>query len=181
LHPRRPPRQRVDRSAGIYPAPASACVPFWDSLRLASRRIAASLLFGAAFASGYAGEPSLEAPGLYEITAQTVMPHLEENLRYAVAREQRCLRLDQAESLFPVLRHPSLEGCRLDNERRSGTRVAYRLVCANVETASGSAQLEAAGGRVAGTLEVKMGGKNMTFHQRVEAVRLRDCDPPRQR
>jgi hypothetical protein len=158
--------------------PRSACVPFWDSRRL-SRRIAASLL-GAACASGYAGEPGLEEPGLYEIIAQTVMPHLEENLRYATIREQRCLQPEPA-ALFPILRHPSLDGCRLDDERRSGTRVAYRLVCANVETASGSARLDAAGGRVAGTLEVKMGGKNMTFHQRIEAVRLRDCDPPHPR
>jgi len=26
-----------------------------------------------------------------------------------------------------------------------------------------------------------MGGKNMTFDQRIEAVRLRDCDAPRRR
>jgi uncharacterized protein DUF3617 len=160
--------------------PRSAYVPFWDSRRL-SRRIAAWLIFAAACANGYAGEPGFEEPGLYEITAQTVMPHLEENLRYAAIREQRCLQPDEPAALFPILRHPSLDGCRLDDERRSGTRVAYRLVCANVETASGSAQLDAAAGRVAGTLEVKMGGKNMTFHQRIEAVRQRDCDPPKQR
>ena len=97
------------------------------------------------------------------------MPHLEENLRYAVVREQRCLRLDEPGSWFPILRHPSLEGCRLNDRNR--------LVCASPQVASGSAQLDAAGTRVAGTLEVKMGGKNMTFHQRIEAVRLRDCEP----
>lgn len=101
------------------------------------------------------------------------MPHLEENLRYAVAKEQRCLRLDEAGTWFPILRHPSLEGCRLDDRNR--------LVCASPQVATGLAQLDAAGGRVAGTLEVKMGGKNMTFHQRIEAVRLRDCDPPQRR
>ena len=98
------------------------------------------------------------------------MPHLEENLRYAVVREQRCLRLDQPASWFPILRHPSLEGCSLDERSR--------LVCANPEVASGAARLETAGGRVAGILEVKMGGKNMTFSQRIEAVRQRDCGPP---
>ena len=101
------------------------------------------------------------------------MPHLEENLRYAVVREQRCLRLDDFNSLFPILRHPSLEGCHLDDR--------HRLVCANPQVASGSARLDTAGGRVAGTLEVKMGGKNMTFDQRIDAVRLRDCDPPQRR
>ena len=101
------------------------------------------------------------------------MPHLEENLRYATTREQRCLQLDDLDSLFPILRHPALEGCHL-NDR-------YRLVCANPQVASGTARLDAAGGRIAGILDVKMGGKNMTFSQRVEAVRQRDCEPPQRR
>ncbi len=29
---------------------------------------------------------------LYEIVTETAMPHLEENLRYATTREQRCLQ-----------------------------------------------------------------------------------------
>ena len=101
------------------------------------------------------------------------MPNLEENLRYATTREQRCVNLDDLDSWFPILRHPSLEGCHL-NDR-------YRLVCANPQVASGAARLDAAGERIAGTLEVKMGGKNMTFHQRIEAVRLRDCELPQRR
>jgi len=101
------------------------------------------------------------------------MPHLEENLRYATTREQRCLQPDDLDSLFPILRHPSLEGCHL-NDR-------YRLVCANPQVASGAARLDAAGERIAGTLDIKMGGKNMTFSQRVEAVRQRDCEPSQRR
>jgi hypothetical protein len=139
----------------------------------ASRRIATSLLCSVACATSYA-----DAPGLYEISAQTVMPHLEENLRYATTREQRCLQLDELAALFPILRHPSLAGCHLDGERRRGSSVRYRLVCANPQVASGTARLDAAGERIAGILEVKMGGKNMTFSQRIEAVRRRDCEAP---
>jgi hypothetical protein len=142
----------------------------------AARRIAASLLCSAACASSYAGEP-----GVYEITARTVMPHLEENLRYATTREQRCLQLDELAALFPILRHPSLEGCRLDEERRRGSSIRYRLVCASPQVASGTARLDIAGERIAGILEVKMGGKNMTFSQRIEAVRQGDCEPPQRR
>jgi hypothetical protein len=155
--------------------PATTRVPFWDSRRR-SRRIAASLLCSAACATSYAG-----SPGLYEITAQTVMPHLEENLRYATTREQRCLQLDELAALFPILRHPSLEGCHLDDERRRGSSVRYRLVCASPQVASGTARLDAAGGRIAGILDVKMGGKNMTFSQHIEAVRQRDCEPPQRK
>jgi len=109
------------------------------------------------------------------------MPHLEENLRYATTREQRCLRLDELAALFPVLRHPSLEGCRLDEERRRGSSIRYRLVCASPQVASGTARLDVAGERIAGILDVKMGGKNMTFSQRIEAVRQGDCEPPQRR
>ena len=109
------------------------------------------------------------------------MPHLEENLRYAATQEQRCLKPDEFASLFPILRHPSLEGCHLDDERRSGSSARYRLACASSQVASGAARLDAVGERIVGILEVKMGGKNMTFYQRIEAVRLRDCEPPQRR
>ena len=147
----------------------------------AARRIAASLLFSVACANGYAGEPGLEDRVCYEITARTVMPHLEENLRYATTREQRCLQLDELAALFPILRHPSLEGCHLGDELRRGSDVRYRLVCASPQVASGTARLDVAGERIAGILEIKMGGKNMTFSQRIEAVRQRDCEPPQRK
>jgi hypothetical protein len=38
--------------------------------------------------------------------------------------------------------------------------------------------LNAGPGRVAGVLEIKMGGKNMTFAQRIAAVRQGECEPP---
>ena len=101
------------------------------------------------------------------------MPHLEESLRYATTRERRCLHGDEPTSLFPILRHPSLEGCRL-----RGEAPGYRLVCASAEVATGSARLDAAAGRIAGLLEIKMGGKNMTFAQRIEAVRQGGCELP---
>jgi len=131
---------------------------------------AASLLCAATWASGEA-----VAPGTYEITAQVVMPHLEENLRYATTRERRCLRDDEFASVFPILRHHSLEGCKLGAETRSGGTIRYVLACASPQVATGAARLDAAAGRITGTLEIKMGGKNMTFSQRIEALRQGDC------
>jgi len=128
------------------------------------------LLCAASWASGEA-----LAPGTYEITAQVVMPHLEENLRYATTRERRCLRGDELASVFPILRHHSLEGCKLGAETRSGGTIRYVLACASPQVATGAARLDAASGRITGTLEIKMGGKNMTFSQRIEALRQGDC------
>jgi hypothetical protein len=113
-------------------------------------------------------------PGRYEIVARTEMPHLEESLRYATTRERRCLKSDEpAAAMFPILQHPSLEGCTL-----AGERPRYRLVCATPQVATGSARLDEGPGRIAGVLEIKMGGKNMTFAQRVEAVRQGECETP---
>jgi hypothetical protein len=102
------------------------------------------------------------------VTASIEMPHLEENLRYATTRERRCLRAEDFASFFSILQHPSLEGCNLSGGL---------LVCARPEVASGALRLQEHGAdRVSGVLEVKMGGKNMTFAQRVEAVRRGPCD-----
>ena len=139
--------------------------------RRAALSIVTSLLGVAAGAAGEAVQP-----GVYEITAQTVMPHLEENLRYATTRERRCLRGDPLASVFPVLQHSSLDGCRLGDASRDGDAVRYLLVCDNPQVATGVARLDATPGRIVGTLEVKMGGKNMTFAQRIEATRQGECD-----
>jgi hypothetical protein len=125
-------------------------------------------------AAAWARAEALE-PGRYEILARTEMPHLEESLRYATTRERRCLRADEPASLFPILQHPSLEGCSLVDARRHGSTLRYRLACASPEVASGSAQLDEGPGRIAGVLQIKMGGKNMTFAQRVEALRQGEC------
>lgn len=116
-------------------------------------------------------------PGAYDITARTEMPHLEESLRYATTRERRCLHAHELASVFPVLQHPSLEGCKLAEESRHGDATRYLLVCASRGVATGAAWLNGGPDRVAGVLEVKMGGKNMTFAQRVEAVRRGECEP----
>lgn len=131
------------------------------------------LLCAAASASAAAIEP-----GRYEIVARTEMPHLEESLRYATTRERRCLRRDEPSAVFPILQHPSLEGCALGVARRRGDTVRYSLDCASAEVATGSARLDESPGRIAGVLEVKMGGKNMTFAQRIEAVRQGPCEMP---
>jgi len=116
-------------------------------------------------------------PGVYEITVETVMPHLEENLRYATTRERRCLRDASLASVFPILQYASLDGCRLGQPTRDGETIRYLLVCENPQVATGVARLDTEANRIVGTLDVKMGGKNMTFTQRIEATRHAECDP----
>ena len=115
-------------------------------------------------------------PGTYEVVVETVMPHLEENLRYATVREVRCVRSRDFAALFPVLKHDSLAGCRLnDAGPRDDDSIRYRLVCRQPDVAGGSAWLRPGADRFDGVLQVKMGGKNMTFEQRIRATRQGEC------
>jgi hypothetical protein len=112
---------------------------------------------------------------LYEVITETGMPHLEENLRYAVTRENRCLTGEDLASVFPVLKSPSLADCKLQHERRHGDAVSYLLSCAGGHGTTGSANWRVGEQLIVGTLSVKLGGKNMTFFQRVTAKPLDQC------
>ena len=116
-------------------------------------------------------------PGLYEVTAATVMPHLEEGLRYATTREERCWSDSDLASAFPTLGHEALKGCALTDEIRHGDSVFFRLACTGRQETTGTAQWLLGADRITGRLDVRLGGKNMTFSQRVTARRLGECVP----
>jgi hypothetical protein len=112
---------------------------------------------------------------LYEITTETGMPHLEENLRYAITREKRCLSKNELWFAFPILHHAALKGCKLDPESRQENAFSYALVCEGGYGTTGSAMWEIRRNQIRGTLNVKLGGKNMTFYQRITAKPLAEC------
>lgn len=112
---------------------------------------------------------------LYEVVAETSMPHLEENLRYTMTREMRCLTSDDLASAFPILSHASLADCQLRQESRRDNSLSYRLVCDGGHGTSGNASWTVGEQSIHGTLNVKLGGKNMTFFQRITARLLGPC------
>lgn len=114
---------------------------------------------------------------LYEITTEIGMPHLEDNLRYTITHERRCLSRDQLHRLFPILQHPALAGCYLGAPAASSAHeVSYPLLCEGRHGTTGAARWQAGYPRLTGTLDVKLGGKNMTFFQRVTAIALGGCE-----
>ena len=112
---------------------------------------------------------------LYEVTTETGMPHLEENLRYTTTREKVCLTHQALAVAFPILDHPALRGCSLQNEARRGDTVSYTLACTGGHGTTGEATWHVEKRRIRGTLNIKLGGKNMTFYQRVTALPLGTC------
>jgi hypothetical protein len=100
---------------------------------------------------------------LYEVTSETSMPHLEENLRYSITHEKRCLTEEDLSTAFPVLAHPALASCRLDRESRTPDGISYVLVCGGGHGTTGHAVWNLGERNITGMLYVKLGGKNMTF------------------
>ena len=115
-------------------------------------------------------------PRLYDIVITTNMPNLEENLRYTTTREKRCFGHEDFSSAFPVLKHPALKGCVLRNEvREDADTVVFQLVCTGDSGTAGTAAWHIRESGITGLLSVKMGGKNLTFGQRIEGTSLGAC------
>jgi hypothetical protein len=112
---------------------------------------------------------------LYEVTTETGMPHLEENLRYTTKTEKLCLTHQSLSAAFPILGHPALKGCRLQDEIRQADTVSYSLACEGAHGTTGDAIWHIGEHRIRGTLNIKLGGKNMTFYQRVTVLPLGPC------
>lgn len=121
------------------------------------------------------GASRMDAPRLYDLTTETSMPHLEESLRYTTERSQRCLGHDDLASAFPMLHHPSLAGCQLREQSRDESTLSYRLVCDRSTGATGGATWHFEEHAIRGMLDVKLGGKNMTFSQRVTGRSVGQC------
>jgi hypothetical protein len=111
----------------------------------------------------------------YEVVTETDMPHLEENLRYAVRRERRCLDPHDLSRAFWMLGHVSLQDCRLIKAAEDASSAMYRLQCDGGHGTTGDARWQFESGHLTGTLRVRLGGKNMTFYQRITANAVSDA------
>jgi hypothetical protein len=107
---------------------------------------------------------------LYDVTIETGMPHLEESLRYTTTHQRSCISSKELATEFPILKHPSLAGCSLSGEVRQGDIVNFGLSCD-----AGTAVWHIDKQRIRGRLDVKLGGKNMTFSQTVTAKVIGTC------
>lgn len=117
------------------------------------------------------------APRLYEVATETGLPHLEENLRYATTRSKVCLGRPQLATAFPILHHEALKGCKLDHERSAGSSLTMLLSCDGGSKTTGAAEWQVDELGIRGTLDVKLGGKNMTFYQRISGRPIGACAP----
>ena len=117
-----------------------------------------------------------EPPRRYEVSVQTSMPHLDENLRYATRTQRQCLGRQDLSAAFWMLREPALQDCRLVKASESAEAIGYVLACEGGHGTTGTAEWQLGRDGHAGTLNVRLGGKNMTFYQRARAKLVGGCD-----
>ena len=131
------------------------------------------LLLGAHVSAATGADASVQKQ--YELVTETVMPHLEENLRYATTRENRCVDTHDLSRAFPILRHVALADCALVKAQEGNGGAIYTLQCTGGHGTTGLAQWQFDANSIAGTLNVRLGGKNMTFYQRVTGRLIGAC------
>lgn len=115
---------------------------------------------------------------LYELKIETSMPHLDENLRYATRHERTCVNLQDLSRQFPILADVSLRDCRLVEDGSRDEAIIYTLQCSGGHGTTGRAVWHLDDRQIAGTLDVKLGGKNMTFYQHITGRALGRCEAP---
>lgn len=143
----------------------------FPSLFSAARR----LLIPAFLLQLHASASELLPARLYDVTIETGMPHLEENLRYTTIHQRSCISSKELAIEFPILKHPTLAGCSLGGEARQDHIVKFALSCDARHGTTGSAVWHLDNQRIRGRLDVKLGGKNMTFSQTVTAKVIGTC------
>ena len=120
--------------------------------------------------------PSAEqSQRLYEVITETGMPHLEENIRYATRIERKCMGPQDLPTAFWMLQDVSLQDCKLVELSEEGGNSLYRLNCDGGHGTTGNARWQTSSTTISGTLQVRLGGKNMTFYQRITARPLGQC------
>jgi hypothetical protein len=142
---------------------------------MAANALLLAALMAAASLPAHAAAPVAIPPGEYDLSTQTVLPHLEEALRHATTRARQCLRAPDATGVFPLLLHQAFSGCSLVADAQASDGLHFTLQCTNRQAATGSAVFAIDGSSMSAVLEIKMGGKNMTLSQRLQGRRVGPC------
>jgi Protein of unknown function (DUF3617) len=165
--------QRHSADSGNVPACARGPAVITSQVRRRTTALMSMVVCGVLPSPGPAMQTAV--PQLYELIIETGMPHLEENLRYATTRTASCINTRDLSQAFPVLEHVSLQDCRLSKATDDEASAMYELQCNGGHGTTGEARWRFDAGSISGTLSVKLGGKNMTFYQRITGRAIGAC------
>jgi len=125
--------------------------------------------------SGSEAADSLPVPGLYRVEVRISLPNVQDTA--APMLLTRCVGpadLQSGRAFFVMSENP-LKSCDLlDYEVTAGTAV-YRIACPGPNRGSAVGVFDTAATSYRGTIQMNMGGKNMTMSETQAATRIGDC------
>jgi len=137
---------------------------------LASASLAAILT---ATGSG-AADPAL-TPGLYQVEVRIGLPHVLDTTGAMIL--SRCVAaadLDSGQAFFVLSDNP-LKSCDLLDYHPGPDTATYRIACRGPNMGSAVAAFEITKNSYRGTINMNMGGKNMTMSETQVGKRVGDC------
>ena len=136
----------------------------------------AAVTIGAALAATPAGAAdSLLIPGLYQVEVRISLPNVQDVA--APLLLTRCIGLPDLQSgrAFFVLSDNPLKDCDLLDYQATADTAIYRIVCPGPNRGSAVGVFETTGSAYRGSIQMNMGGKNMTMSETQAGKRIGNC------
>jgi hypothetical protein len=134
----------------------------------------ASLVAALAATGAVAADPFL-TPGLYQVEVRIMLPNVQDAA--APVAVTRCISSADLESgtAFSILSKNPLRNCDLLDYQVSEGAATYRIACPGPNMGKAVAVFETTANTFRGSINMNMGGKNMTMSETQAGKRIRDC------
>jgi hypothetical protein len=115
-------------------------------------------------------------PGLYEVEGEVVLPNTS-NIASRTTVRHCVTAADLATGrAFFVLSDNPIRACALYDFEAHKEQVRYRIACSGPNAANALAEFALQQTHDPGTIQMQMGGKNMTMFETQHAVRVAECE-----
>ena len=141
---------------------------------MCTRITRASLVAALAATGSVAADPFL-APGLYRVEVRIALPHVQDAAAPFVVT--RCVSPTDLESgeAFSLLSKNPLRNCDLLDYQVTDGTASYRIACPGPNKGSAVAVFQTKATTFRGSIEMNMGGKNMTMSETQAGMRIGNC------
>jgi hypothetical protein len=138
-------------------------------------RIARAGMIAALTAIAPAAANSLLIPGLYQVEVRITLPNVQDAA--APVFVTRCVSPDNLKSgqAFFVLSDNPLRNCDLPDYQVTDGAATYRIVCPGPNRGKAVAVFETTATTYRGSINMNMGGKNMTMSETQAGKRIGNC------
>ncbi len=124
-----------------------------------------------------AADQATLAAGEYEVTVRLALPNVEDTRVSKTVRNCITANGSGSRGLGVLGDNNPLSACPVRNVRGQQKELRFDIVCPGSNAAIGMARFTLAPTGFEGSIDIKMGGKNMTMSERQVGRRIGDCTP----